>query len=107
MIRRPPRSTLFPYTTLFRSKVVGKFINELQQQLSLKKVSIKLSDNARNWLAGHGYDPQYGARPLGRLIQTGIKDVLSEEVLFGKLFKGGKVFIDLDKEKLTFDYSGK
>jgi ATP-dependent Clp protease ATP-binding subunit ClpA len=86
-------------------KVVDKFINELQQQLSQKKVTIVLSDNARNWLAGRGYDPQYGARPLGRLIQTGIKDVLSEEVLFGKLSKGGKVFIDVDKDKLTFNYS--
>ena len=86
-------------------QVVDKFINELKEQLKPKKVSVRLSDNARNWLAGHGYDPQYGARPLGRLIQTEIKDILSEEVLFGKLFRGGKVFIDLDKEKLTFDYS--
>jgi ATP-dependent Clp protease ATP-binding subunit ClpA len=86
-------------------KVVDKFINELQQQLGQKKVAITLSDNARDWLAEHGYDPQFGARPLGRLIQTEIKDVLSEEVLFGKLFKGGRVFIDMDKYKLTFDYS--
>ncbi len=88
-------------------KVVDKFINELQQQLSQKKVRIALSDKARNWLAEHGYDPQFGARPLGRLIQTEIKDVLSEEVLFGKLFKGGRVTIDLDKDKLSFVYSQK
>ena len=86
-------------------KVVDKFINELQQQLSQKKVMIDLSDKARNCLAGRGYDPQYGARPLGRLIQTWIKDVLSEEVLFGRLSKGGKVSIDVDKDKLTFNYS--
>ncbi len=86
-------------------KVVDKFINELQQQLTQKKVAIILSNNARNWLAEHGYDLQYGARPLGRLIQTEIKDVLSEEVLFGKLFKGGKVYIDLNKDNLTFEYN--
>jgi ATP-dependent Clp protease ATP-binding subunit ClpA len=86
-------------------RVVDKFINELQQQLNRKKVIITLSNKARNWLAEHGYDPQYGARPLGRLIQTEIKDVMSEEVLFGKLFKGGRVYIDFDKDKLTFEYS--
>jgi ATP-dependent Clp protease ATP-binding subunit ClpA len=86
-------------------KIVDKFINELQQQLSQKKVIITLSDNARNWLVEHGFDPQFGARPLGRLIQTEIKDVLSEEVLFGKLYRGGKVYIDVKDNKLTFNYS--
>ncbi len=86
-------------------KVVDKFIGELQQQLKQKKVKISLSDKAREWLAEHGYEVQFGARPLGRLIQTEIKDVLSEEVLFGKLFKGGSVFIDLEDKKLTFSYS--
>lgn len=85
--------------------VVDKFIHELRQQLGQKKVGITLSDSARNWLAEKGYDPKYGARPLGRLIQTEIKDTLSEEVLFGKLHKGGKVFIDLVNDKLSFDYS--
>ncbi|MFV1976909.1 MAG: ATP-dependent Clp protease ATP-binding subunit ClpA, partial [Candidatus Scalindua sp.] len=75
-------------------RVVDKFITELQQQLNQKKVVITVSDSARNRLSGRGYDLQYGARPLGRLIQTEIKDVLSEEVLFGKLSKGGNVYID-------------
>lgn len=88
-------------------KVVDKFISELQKQLSRKKVTINVSEKAGNWLAGRGYDPQFGARPLGRLIQTEIKDVLSEEVLFGKLFKGGNVYIDIAEDKLTFDYSQK
>ena len=88
-------------------KVVDKFIAELKQQLSQKKVVITLSDKALNWLVEHAHDPQFGARPLGRLIQTEIKDVLSEEVLFGKLHKGGKVYIDLAKDKLTFKYSPK
>ncbi len=86
-------------------KVVDKFLNELQQQLEQKKVVITVSDSARKWLAEQGYDPLYGARPLGRFIQTEIKDVLSDEVLFGKLVKGGKVYIDLDGDKLIFQYS--
>ncbi len=94
-------------TSVIMGKVVDKFINEFQEQLKDKKVLITVSDIAKKWLADMGHDPQNGARPLGRLIQTEIKDVLSEEVLFGKLFKGGKVFIDLDNEKLIFDYSQK
>ena len=86
-------------------KVVDKFISELQKQLHEKKVKITVSDAARDWLAKNGYDFQLGARPLARLIQKEIKDVLSEEVLFGKLIKGGKVNIDLKNDKITFDYS--
>jgi ATP-dependent Clp protease ATP-binding subunit ClpA len=88
-------------------KVVDKFIQQLQDQLKDKKVDISLSDNARNWLAETGYDPKFGARPLGRLIQVEIKDRLSEEVLFGKLHKGGSVKIDVDNDQLTFDYKTK
>jgi len=86
-------------------KVVNKFINELETQLKEKKIIITVSEAARNHLAKNGFDPQLGARPLARLIQKEIKDVLSEEVLFGKLMKGGKVNIDLDEDKLTFEYS--
>jgi len=86
-------------------KVVDKFTAELSQQLKQKKVAVTMTDSARDWLATHGYDPQFGARPLGRLIQTRIKDILSEEVLFGKLFKGGRVLIDVDNDNLIFDYS--
>ncbi|MBI4848792.1 MAG: ATP-dependent Clp protease ATP-binding subunit ClpA [Nitrospirae bacterium] len=86
-------------------KVVDKFISELQRQLDEKKVVITVSDNAKNYLAERGYDPQLGARPLGRLMQKEIKDVLSEEVLFGRLIKGGKVLMDLEKDKITFEYS--
>ncbi len=88
-------------------KVVDKFIHELQQQLNRKKVVIKVTGKTREWLSEHGYDPQYGARPLGRLIQTEIRDVLSEEILFGKLAKGGTVTVDIKKDSVTFDYSHK
>lgn len=86
-------------------KVVDKFIHELKRQLSDKKVIISVSDTARDWLAVRGYDPQLGARPLGRLIQKEVKDVLSEEILFGKLMKGGRVDVDVKDDRITFDYS--
>ncbi len=86
-------------------KIVDKFINELQQQLRPKNVTVSLTERAREWLAKNGYDPQYGARPLGRLIQSKIKDVLSEEVLFGRLMRGGNVVIDVEGDSLKFDYS--
>ncbi len=87
-------------------KVVDKFMNELKEQLVAKKVSIGLSLGARTWLAKNGHDPRFGARPLGRLIQTKIKDILSDEILFGRLVKGGEVFVDLESDALTFSYSG-
>ncbi len=87
-------------------KVVDKFMKELKEQLAVKKVSIRLSDGARTWLAKNGHDPRFGARPLGRLIQTKIKDSLSDEILFGRLVKGGEVLVDLENDKLTFSYSG-
>ncbi len=87
-------------------KVVDKFMNEFKEQLSLKKVSISLSSGARTWLARNGHDPRYGARPLIRLMQTEIKDILADEILFGRLEKGGEVFIDVESDELAFDYTG-
>jgi ATP-dependent Clp protease ATP-binding subunit ClpA len=90
-------------------KIVDKFIAELNAQLAVKKVQLSISPAARNWLASHGYDPAYGARPMARLIQVEIKDNLSDELLFGKLVNGGVVFVDLDAsaqtEQLTFSFS--
>ncbi|GBD98377.1 ATP-dependent Clp protease ATP-binding subunit ClpA [bacterium BMS3Abin07] len=85
-------------------RIVDKFIAELQLQLNDKKVRISLSGSAKKRLAERGYDSRYGARPLSRLIQTDIKDVLSEEILFGKLKKGGMVHIDLREDRLIFEY---
>ncbi len=85
-------------------KVVDKLMVELQAQLAEKRVSIKLNDEARSWLAKKGYDPSYGARPLRRLIMKEIADVLTEEILFGKLTHGGEAQIDLEDENLTFTY---
>jgi len=86
-------------------RVVDKFITELDLQLNEKKVFLHLSPNARRWLAEKGYDPVFGARPMARLIQTEIKRVLADEILFGRLQNGGKVEVDEGDNKLTFTYS--
>ncbi len=85
--------------------VVNKFVDELKAQLSVRKVNLNLTQAACTWLAQKGYDPQYGARPLERLIQTEIKDKLSDEILFGELEKGGTVSLDIVDDALTFSYS--
>ncbi len=85
-------------------KIVDKMVHELEIQLGDKKVSINLSAKARSHLAAKGYDPDYGARPLRRLILKEIGDVLTEEILFGKLSKGGKVLIDSKGKNLIFSY---
>ena len=88
-------------------KVVSKVIIELQDQLAEKEVIIQLTATARRYLARKGYQPAYGARPLRRLIMTDIGDILTEEILFGKLKKGGKVKIGCRNNALTFSFSEK
>ena len=85
-------------------RVVDKFIVELDLQLNEKKVFLHLTPKARKWLAQKGYDPVFGARPMARLIQSEIKRVLANEILFGKLENGGKVEIDESEGKLIFHY---
>ena len=85
--------------------VVQKFIYRLESQLSERNVTITLTEAAQNWLAEHGYDKTMGARPLGRLIADKIKKPLAEEVLFGKLAKGGSVTIGVAEDALTFSYT--
>ena len=89
------------------SRVVDKFIIQLETQLGDRDVTILLTDDARRWLAEKGYDKNYGARPLARVIQEHIKRALAEELLFGRLSKGGvvKVAVDAnDKTKLAFEF---
>ncbi len=85
-------------------KIVDKFILELNGQLAEKKVFLKISHEARTWLAGKGHDPRYGARPLSRVIQTEIKDRLTDEILFGQLQKGGSIFVDKKDDGLDFKF---
>lgn len=85
--------------------VVGKFVYKLESQLSERNVTISLTEAATDWLAEKGYDRQMGARPLSRLIADKIKKPLAEEVLFGKLSKGGSVKIGVKNDELTFSYA--
>ncbi len=96
--------TFSQLTPAVMKMVVDKFINDLGRQLGGKKVKLDLTDSARNWLAEKGYDDKFGARPLARLIQTEIKDALSEELLFGRLKKGGSVTVALKAGQLEFEY---
>ena len=71
----------------------------------LQKVVINITNKAKKWVAKKGYDPIFGARPMGRTIQKEIETILADEILFGKLESGGEVSIDLKKNQLTFKYS--
>ncbi|MFB3059327.1 MAG: AAA family ATPase, partial [Gammaproteobacteria bacterium] len=81
--------------------VVDKFLIELESQLEAKKVSMTVTDKARHLLAEKGYDPKMGARPMARVIQDEIKQVLADELLFGDLTDGGHVKIDVEDDKLV------
>lgn len=87
-------------------KVVDKFVIELEVQLADRQVIIELTDEARAWLGKKGYDKLYGARPLARVIQEHIKQPLAEEMLFGRLAKGGVVIVGVEKDetRLAFAY---
>jgi len=84
--------------------VVDKFIIQLEAQLTDRGVSIELDTEARAWLARKGYDPLFGARPLDRVIQEYIKKPLAEELLFGRLARGGTVLVTIRNEKPAFTY---
>jgi ATP-dependent Clp protease ATP-binding subunit ClpA len=81
-------------------RVVDKFLIELETQLQEKHVSLNVDADARRWLAEHGFDPQMGARPMARTIQENVKRPLADELLFGKLADGGKVFLGVKDGKL-------
>lgn len=84
--------------------IVDKFIGELNAQIAEKKVVVKLTEAAREWFAKKGFDPKFGARPMQRLINEKIKQPLAEEILFGKLEKGGEVLVDEKEEELILKF---
>jgi ATP-dependent Clp protease ATP-binding subunit ClpA len=84
--------------------IVDKFVLELEAQLRERKVAIDLKPDARAHLARKGFDPVYGARPLNRLVQTEVRNPLTDEILFGRLEHGGTVHVGFDGERLTFEY---
>ncbi len=104
--RLDARLTFLPLSPYAMEKIVDKFAGELKNQLSEKKVDLKLTELAKKYLAKHGYDKTMGARPLARLIQEELKKPLADKLLFGELKGGGKVLVDVvqgeNKQKLSF-----
>jgi len=84
-------------------QIVGKFIRELEEQLSGRGITFDVTQEAQEWLATRGFDAVFGARPMARLIQKELKDPLADEILFGKLKQGGRVFITFVSGALSFD----
>ncbi|MCA1652544.1 MAG: AAA family ATPase, partial [Acidobacteria bacterium] len=93
-----------PLTPAVMETIVEKFILQLEAQLAERRVAITLEPEARAWLAEKGFDPVFGARPLARVIQTEVRDPLTDEILFGRLEHGGTVTITLEDGNLTFAF---
>jgi ATP-dependent Clp protease ATP-binding subunit ClpA len=85
------------------AQVVDKFLIELEAQLESKKVTLEVDTEGRTWLAGRGYDPKMGARPMARIIQENIKRRLAEELLFGRLVNGGHVTVTVGDGELQVE----
>jgi ATP-dependent Clp protease ATP-binding subunit ClpA len=98
--------TFKPLSPVVMETIVSKFILQLEAQLAERRIAIALEPEARAWLAVKGFDPVFGARPLARVIQRGVRDPLTDEILFGRLENGGTVTIALDAatDKLAFGY---
>src|SRR6059058_1569735 len=87
-------------------RVVDKQVDELRAQLREKKVELELDEASRDWLAEHGFSPQFGARPMARLLQQVMKKPLAERILFGDLQEGGKVRVSALDGKLVLEKAG-
>jgi len=100
--RLDARVQFAPLDPAVMRSIVGKFVKELEAQLSERRVTISLTDAAVDYLATKGYDRDFGARPLDRLMQDEVKRPLGDELLFGKLENGGHVEVDAVDGKLVF-----
>ena len=85
------------------TKVVEKFVIQLEAQSMDRNVTFELSKKTAEWLGSKGYDEKMGARPLARVIQEKIKKPLADELLFGRLSKGGVVKVDLVKDEINLE----
>ncbi|CAN5473171.1 ATP-dependent Clp protease ATP-binding subunit ClpA [soil metagenome] len=92
-----------PLTPEIIRQVVQKFVMQMEAQLADRNVTISLSDDAADWLAKNGFDELYGARPLARVIQEHIKKPLADDILFGRLVRGGHVKVVLKDSKIDFE----
>lgn len=102
--RLDARVAFKPLDTEVIKLIVDKFIKELNAQMLEKRVTIKLDDSAKLWLAKNGFDAKYGARPMQRLIHEKIKKPLAQEILFGKLEDGGSVSITEKDDELILNF---
>jgi len=102
--RLDARITFKPLSPDVMGNIVDKFVRELGDLLAEREVKLALTDKAREVLAKKGYDPAFGARPLGRLIEDELKRRLGDEVLFGELESGGTVTVDHDGNAFTFSF---
>jgi ATP-dependent Clp protease ATP-binding subunit ClpA len=96
-----------PLTPAAMETIVEKFVLQLEAQLAERRIAIALEPAARAWLAEKGYSPAFGARPLARVIQTEVRDPLTDEILFGHLEHGGTVTIKLVDGKLDFAFEAR
>ena len=85
------------------TRVVDKFLLQLEEQLSAKGVHVDIDEDARAWIGTRGYDVRMGARPMARVIQESLKRPLAEELLFGQLRSGGRVLITVQDDELSFE----
>jgi ATP-dependent Clp protease ATP-binding subunit ClpA len=92
-----------PLTPEIIRQVVQKFVMQMEAQLADRNVTISLTDDAADWLAKNGFDELYGARPLARVIQEHIKKPLADDILFGRLVRGGHVRVVLKDSKIDFE----
>lgn len=96
--------TFYPLPMDVVKMVVRKFIGEVNLKLAPRKVSLNFTESAVTWLATHGYQAAYGARPIRRLIEDRVKKPLADELLFGRLAKGGVVQVDTEDDELAFEF---
>jgi ATP-dependent Clp protease ATP-binding subunit ClpA len=94
-----------PLTVDVMETIVDKFIIQLEEQLAERRIAITLLPEARQYLGKKGYDPLFGARPLARVIQSDVRDRLTDEILFGALENGGTVTLGYDGSALTFAFA--
>ncbi len=92
-------------TPAVMERIVDKMIGELRAQLAERKVEIELTPEARKVLAERGHDPAFGARPLGRVIEETVKRPLTDEILFGRLDKGGRVVVQVADGEIALDFN--
>jgi ATP-dependent Clp protease ATP-binding subunit ClpA len=102
--RLDARVRFAPLDPAVMHSIVDKFVRELAAQLADRNVTVELTAAGRDYFAEKGYDRDQGARPLGRLIDEEVKRPLSDELLFGKLEKGGKALVDAENGTLRFTY---